>query len=157
MDRRPTVLVSACLLGVACRYDGRDNRCRRLDELAALAAPVPVCPEQLGGLPTPRTPAERLGGRVLTRDGRDVTGAFRRGADEVLRLTGFYGARFALLKSRSPSCGAGFIYDGSFSGRLTPGDGVAAAALRGAGVRVFTEEQIDQFIETLERERYDSV
>ena len=157
MAGRPAVLVSMCLLGIECRYDGRGNGCGRLRELMALAALVPACPEQLGGLPTPRTPSERVGDHVLTRDGADVTEAFRRGADQACRLAERFGARYALLKSRSPSCGAGTIYDGSFSGALTAGDGVTAAALRDRGVRLFTEEQIDELIEILERDTHDTV
>ena len=157
LGNRPPVLVSACLMGLECRYDGRDNRCARIDALASRAALVPVCPEQLGGLPTPRTPAERLGARVLTRDGRDVTDAFRRGAEQALRLKEMLGARYALLKARSPSCGARGVYDGSFSGRVIPGEGVAAEALRRAGVRTFTEDEIDELIEILERESHDSI
>ena len=157
MTRRPAVLVSMCLLGIECRYDGRANGCGQLEALMALAELVPVCPEQLGGLPTPRTPSERLGSRVLTRDGADVTAAFRRGAAQVCRLTERFGARYALLKARSPSCGVGTIYDGSFSGALTAGDGVTAAALRLRGVQLFTEKQIDILIETLERDTHDTV
>lgn len=157
VDNRPVALVSACLLGAACRYDGGSNPCPRLAAVAALAQLVPVCPEQLGGLPTPRAPAERVDGRVLTRDGADVTAAFHRGAEQARRLADFFGARYALLKARSPSCGAGAVYDGSFSGRLVPGDGVAARLLREAGLRVFTEEQLDPFIEALEREKHDTL
>ncbi len=98
-----------------------------------------MCPEQLGGLCTPRPPAERTGSRVLTKDGEDLTAAFSRGAEETLRLAALFGCRLAILKSNSPSCGCGQIYDGSYSGRLVPGDGVTAARLTQNGVAVLTE------------------
>ena len=110
---------------------------------------IPVCPEQLGGLPTPRTPSERVGEKVLARDGTDVTCAFARGAMEALRLARLTGARLALLKARSPSCGSGEIYDGSFTGRTVPGNGVAAQALVDAGIEVCDEGQIDRLLSKL--------
>lgn len=144
------VLVSACLLGVRCRYDGKSVPCdallQRLDKLDA----VPVCPEILGGLPTPRTPSERQGDRVTAKDGRDVTAQYRRGAEEALRLAQLFGCRYALLKERSPSCGCGKIYDGSFTGTLTDGDGTAAALLCANGIQVFGETRLEQLLERLE-------
>ena len=151
---KPRVLVSLCLLGAACRYDGRGNGVD-LSELMARCELIPVCPEQLGGLPTPRTPAERRGDRVLTRDGRDVTGAFARGAEQAALLAGRYGIRAALLKARSPSCGSGRIYDGTFTGTLVPGAGVTARVLMDMGIRVFDEERIDELIQALDAERTD--
>lgn len=135
------LLVSACLLGRPCRYDGR--ACP-LDEasLAALRARyrlIPVCPEQLGGLPTPRPPAELKDGRALTAAGEDVTAAFLRGAEACLRLAREQGARRALLKERSPSCGCAEIYDGTHSGRLVRGRGLSAARLAAAGVELYGE------------------
>ncbi|MDE7260695.1 MAG: DUF523 domain-containing protein, partial [Oscillospiraceae bacterium] len=97
---------------------------------------VPICPEQMGGLPTPRTPSERVGDRVLTQDGADVTDAFRLGAERALETARAHGVKRAVLQERSPSCGCGMIYDGAFSGTLVPGDGVTAAALRENGVTV---------------------
>ena len=149
MGERPRVLVSACLLGVACRYDGKGQAIPRLNELLAACEVIPVCPEQLGGLPTPRTPSERVGEKVLARDGTDVTCAFARGATEALRLARLTGARLALLKARSPSCGSGEIYDGSFTGRTVPGNGVAAQALVDAGIEIFNEGQIDPLLSKL--------
>ncbi|HIX13801.1 MAG TPA: DUF523 domain-containing protein [Candidatus Anaerofilum faecale] len=143
------ILVSACLLGVRCRYDGRSVPCeallQRLGELEA----VPVCPEILGGLPTPRTPAERQDGRVVAKDGRDVTAQYRRGAGETLRLARLFGCRYALLKERSPSCGCGAIYDGSFTGTLTGGDGTAAELLCANGVQVFGETRLEELLARL--------
>lgn len=148
-----SALVSACLLGVRCRFDG--EACPSGEVLRALEGGgegsgrcrlVPVCPEILGGLPTPRARAEIRGGdgedvlegkaRVICADGRDVTRAFLRGAEETLRLARLYGAEEAWLKARSPSCGVHHVYDGSFSGRLRCGRGVTAALLGRAGLRL---------------------
>lgn len=119
-----------------------------LDALPRLRL-VPVCPEILGGLPTPRTPSERQGERVVFKTGADVTAAYQKGAEEALRLARLFGCRKALLKERSPSCGRGQIYDGSFSGRLIPGDGVTARLLEQEGIAVFGESQLQQLLETL--------
>ena len=137
------LLISACLVGENCKYNGGNNALPS-ETLAALRSRfelVPVCPEQLGGLPTPRVPSERRGARVVNREGADVTEAFRRGAEQALRIAEQTGCRRALLKSNSPSCGSGSIYDGSFSGRLTAGDGVAAALLKHSGIEVFGSVQ----------------
>ena len=137
------ILVSACLLGAACKYSGGDNLCPQVAAMAQDHALVPVCPEQLGGLPTPRTPAERQGDRVVTKDGRDVTDAYLRGAQEALKLAKLFGCDTAILKARSPSCGARAIYDGSFTGTVVPGDGVTAELLQASGIRVLTEAELD--------------
>ena len=141
---RTRCLVSACLLGLPCRYDGAGKPCGAVTSLAEKGAYlVPVCPEQLGGLPTPRTPAERqTDGTVRTADGHDVTENYLRGARMALRLARLLDCRTAILKARSPSCGCGRIYDGSFSGRLTAGWGCAAELLKEAGLRVMTEEDL---------------
>lgn len=138
-DSKP-ILISACLLGVPCRYDGTSTADKRILSLAEMHHLVPVCPEQLGGLPTPRPPAERHDTRVLTRDERDVTAAFARGAEETLRLAKLFSCRIAILKSNSPSCGSGQIYDGCFCGRLIPGDGMTAALLKAEGLTVLSEK-----------------
>ena len=138
MDR-PRMLISACLLGVKCRYDGGGQALPELTALMARYELIPVCPEQLGGLPTPRTPSERRDGRVVARDGTDVTDAFRRGAEQACRIARLYGARLALLKARSPSCGHREIYDGSFTGRRIPGSGVTAEALAAMGLSLYDE------------------
>ena len=109
-------------------------------ELVLEGRAVPVCPETLGGLPTPRTPAEIREGRVIMRDGRDVSEAFARGAAEALRRALAEGCDAAILKARSPSCGAGMVYDGTFTGRRVPGEGVFARMVREAGLPVETEE-----------------
>ena len=136
------ILVSACLLGVCCRYDGGGKECPALRQLMPTHQLIPVCPEQLGGLPTPRPPAEIRGERVMNAAGEDVTAAFVRGAKETLRLAGLYGAQTAILKARSPSCGAGQVYDGSFSGALRGGNGITAALLIEHGIRVLGESEL---------------
>ena len=140
------VLVSACLLGVGCRYDGQSKAYPLLDELCRRHEAVPVCPEIMGGLPTPRVPAERQGQRVVTKNGVDVTAQYRRGAEEVLRLARKLGCTVAVLKERSPSCGSGRVYDGTFTGTLTEGFGVAAEVLRAAGIRVLGESELATFL-----------
>lgn len=135
-------LISACLLGCACRYDGRSKPHPLAQELARRGLAIPVCPEQLGGLPTPRTPAERRGECVVTADGRDVTAEYRRGAEEALRLAELYGCAAAVLKERSPSCGCGRIYDGTFTGTVVPGDGVTTGYLKAHGITVYTEADL---------------
>ena len=135
------ILISACLLGVCCRYDGASKPHPLAAALAERHTLVPVCPEQLGGLPTPRPPAERRDGRVVTQSG-DVTEQYRRGAEETLELCKLFGCEVAVLKERSPSCGHGQVYDGTFSGALTAGDGVTAELLTTNGIPVYGESQI---------------
>ena len=138
-----TILVSACLLGCPCRYDGTAKADPRVLALMERHTLIPVCPEQLGGLPTPRLPSERREGGVFDRGGKNVTPQYRQGAEEVLRLARLYGCTHAVLKERSPSCGSGQIYDGSFSHVLVPGSGVAAALLAQNGITVLGESQAD--------------
>ena len=111
---------------------------------------VPVCPEQLGGLPTPREPAERTEGGVVTKTGADVSAQFQRGAEQALHLARIFGCKKAVLKERSPSCGAGEIYDGSFTGARVPGDGVTAQLLKANGIAVFGESEIETLLEQLD-------
>ena len=139
------ILISACLLGVCCRYDGASKAHPLAASLAERHTLVPVCPEQLGGLPTPRPPAERRGDRVVTQSG-DVTEQYRRGAEETLKLCKLFGCEAAVLKERSPSCGHGQIYDGTFSGTLTAGDGVTAELLAAHGIPVYGESQIEELL-----------
>lgn len=144
------VLVSACLLGVPCRYDGGSKPCAQVLALAEEHQMIPFCPEVYGGLPTPRPPAERVGERVLTQAGADVTQAYNRGAQAALDLFRRTGCQAALLKARSPSCGAGAIYDGSFQGRLIPGDGVTAALLKAQGIPIASEENLSSLFAHLD-------
>ena len=136
------LLVSACLLGLPCRYDGRSKPHAAVLALAQEHELIPVCPECYGGLPTPRVPAECRDGGVFTEDGRDVTAQYRRGAEAALQLAQLLGIDTAILKERSPACGHGEIYDGSFTHRLVPGDGVAAALLMAHGLRVLGESEL---------------
>ena len=132
------IIVSACLAGYRCRYDGKLTPDSEIVDLVKSGKALPVCPEMLGGLPCPRVPSERTadGERVVTKEGTDVTEAFRRGADETLRLAQLYGCTRAILKARSPSCGKGTVYDGTFSGTLREGDGVTAELLMKHGITV---------------------
>ena len=136
------VLISTCLLGVACKYSGGDNARPAL--VAALQAAghelVPICPEVYGGFPTPRTPAERIGSRVVTAAGADVTAQYHKGAEIALQLARLTDCRVAVLKANSPSCGHGTVYDGTFSGKKIPGSGVAAELLEQNGIAVYTDE-----------------
>ena len=136
------LLISACLLGIPCRYDGASKPQPWVEKLAKRHELVPVCPEQLGGLPTPRHPSERQGERVVMDTGADVTEAYRRGAEAALRLCRLLNCEAAILKERSPSCGCGTIYDGTFTGTLTAGDGVAAELLLQNGIPVLGESQV---------------
>ena len=139
------VLISACLLGFECKYCGGSNKLpeRQLAALRERFRLIPVCPESAGGLPTPRDPSERLGDKVVSNQGRDVTAQYQKGAETALRLARRYGCKAALLKEKSPSCGSGQIYDGSFTGKLIPGDGVAAEELKKEGLIVFGESDTE--------------
>ena len=141
------ILISACLLGISCRYDGDSKPHPLAEELARRHQLVPVCPEQLGGLPTPRPPAERRGDRVITRAGGDVTAQYRRGAEATWKLCRLLDCQAAVLKERSPSCGSGEIYDGTFTGTRISGDGVTAETLRAQGIRIVGESRIGDLLE----------
>lgn len=147
------VIVSTCLFGIPCRYDGKSVvNDALIQKISAVCHPIPFCPEVYGGLTTPRDPAERIGKKVVSNQGRDVTKEYMRGAEECLRLAKMMGCEFALLKSRSPSCGKDTIYDGTFSGKLTKGDGVTAELLMKNGIRVFDSDHVDKFLKTLSQE-----
>ena len=139
MAKKAALLVSACLLGERCRYDGRASESPAVQALGKRFELVPVCPEVLGGLTTPRLPAERRELHVVRSDGADVSAAFRLGAERTLAVARERNVAAAILKSRSPSCGVGRIYDGTFSGRLRDGDGITAEWLRCAGIPLFDE------------------
>ena len=140
------VLVSACLLGEPCRYDGKAMPCEAVIEVSARREFVPVCPEVLGGLPTPRSPAEiQANGRVVDVAGADKTAAFEAGAREALRIARERGCKQAILKENSPSCGVNAVYDGTFSGNLVPGQGKTAALLAEAGIEAFSEIDIREW------------
>ena len=135
------LLISACLLGEPCRYDGKSKPlpAEQLQFLHERYELYPVCPESDGGLPTPRIPSERRGGRVVNRAGEDVSAQYARGAALALKQCREHDCRKALLKERSPSCGCGAIYDGSFTATLIPGDGVTAELLKAEGIEVIGE------------------
>lgn len=137
-----TYLVSACLLGIDCKYSGGNNRCPRVLALMERARLIPVCPEQMGGLPTPRPAAECQGEHVVNREGRDVTREFQQGAEAALTLSRLFHCNGAILKARSPSCGVGEIYDGTFTGTVVPGEGVTARLLRKTGLPLYTEDSL---------------
>lgn len=139
------LLISACLLGNACKYSGGSNKLpdETIERLRSNYRLVPVCPELAGGLPVPRDPSERTGERVVSRHGRDVTAEYEKGAETAVRLAEMFGCKTALLKENSPSCGSGTIYDGSFSGVLIPGDGVTAQKLKALGINVYGESSPD--------------
>ena len=138
------LLVSSCLLGTPCRYDGRSKADARVRALAGRYELISVCPEQLGGLPTPRVPSERSGERVITADGRDATAEYRRGAEAALALCLQHGCAAAVLKEKSPSCGVGEIYDGTFSRRLIALSGVTAELLKAHGIAVYSENDLEK-------------
>ena len=156
---RAPLLVSACLVGLCTRLDGKARSFPNVCALGSRFCLVPVCPEQLGGAPTPRPPAEIRDGagdevldgraRVMTEDGRDVTALYVRGAMEVLAVARLTDATVAVLKARSPSCGVGTTYDGTFTHRLRPGSGVAAALLAREGLALHTEEDCGALLEGL--------
>lgn len=142
------LLISACFLGSRCKYNGGHNALPA-ETLAALRrryALVPVCPETAGGLPIPREPSERLAGYVLSRSGADVSAAYEKGAALADKLAGRFGCTKALLKERSPSCGTGTIYDGSFTHRVIPGDGTAAEKLRERGLSLYGESEVEKLL-----------
>lgn len=136
------IMVSACLAGLHCRYDGGEQSNEAVLRLMAEGKAIPVCPEQLGGLSTPRLPCEIVNRRVIRQDGVDVTAEFERGARDALSLARLAGAREAILKARSPSCGAGMIYNGTFSHTVVPGDGFFASLCRAEGISLKTEEDL---------------
>ncbi len=149
-------IVSACLLGIHTRYDAGGFCNDSLLKLAAEGRVIPVCPEQLGGCPTPRTPCEIIGGdggdvldgncRVVSSKGEDMTSQYLKGAEETMKIAKACGAKRAILKARSPSCGFGSIYDGTFCGNMIRGNGVTAELLRRNGIEVSSEEQASEVL-----------
>ncbi|TAH61230.1 MAG: DUF523 domain-containing protein [Gottschalkiaceae bacterium] len=150
------ILISACLLGINCRYDGKSNKVSALSSIMDKYNLIPVCPEQLGGMTTPRFPSEIIGGkasdviegkaRVINNQGQDVTYHFIKGAEEALNIAKIFNCKSAILKSKSPSCGYGAIYDGTFNGKLTNGNGICTETLINNGIKVYSEKDIIYFI-----------
>ncbi|MDZ7821802.1 MAG: DUF523 domain-containing protein [Candidatus Marinimicrobia bacterium] len=140
-----SLLISACLAGIPCRYDGRDNRipAPERDILKSCFILIPVCPEQLGGLSTPRIPSEiQPGGGIVSAEGKDVSTAFRRGAEAALRIAKLSGCRFACMKEYSPSCGKYRVYDGSFLNITVSGKGITVKVFEKNGIKVYNEKEI---------------
>jgi uncharacterized protein YbbK (DUF523 family) len=135
-------LCSACLLGIKCRYDGHSKPNKKIIDLAKKEILIPVCPEQIGGLTTPREPAEQRENKVITKSGKDVTKNFTSGAKDVLNIAKLFRIKKAILKQKSPSCGSGQIYDGTFSGKIIGDDGVTTALLKRNGIKVISEEDL---------------
>lgn len=138
------ILVSACLLGCSCRYDGQSKPSEKVLALAKDNVLIPVCPEQMGGLTTPRIPSERQQGKdlILAKDGTDVTNNYKRGVEMALKIARLNDVDYAILKSGSPSCGKGLIYDGTFSGNKIPGNGITTETLLREGFRVISDEEL---------------
>ena len=141
---KKNILVSACLLGTACRYDGKSKPCERVIALSNTYNLIPICPEVMGGLPTPRVPSEICGDRVMMKDGRDVTENYNRGAKQALEIARENACMVAILKEKSPSCGSGLIHNGLFDGGLVTGDGITTRLLKKEGIRVLGESEITE-------------
>ncbi|NLY21033.1 MAG: DUF523 domain-containing protein [Tissierellia bacterium] len=146
------ILVSACLLGINCRYDGKDNKVEEILSILEKHNIIPICPEQLGGLTTPREPSEIVNGKVMSKSGVDVNEEFEKGAEEALKLSKMFNSSIAILKARSPSCGSIQVYDGNFNGSLIDGEGVTARLFRENGIEIFDEEHLDELRILLEKE-----
>lgn len=140
------VLISACLIGDNCKYDGGNNLNPQVEALLEKYELIPFCPEQEGGLDTPRNPSEQKGDLVFMDNGKDVTYEFNKGAKKALMLCLFLNIKMAILKERSPSCGTHQIYDGSFSGAKIDGMGVTAKLLKENGIKVYSEDEIDKLL-----------
>ncbi len=143
MQNTKKILISACLAGVNCKYDGTNNANPKIIELINSGNAILVCPEQLGGLSTPRTPSERANTKVLSQNGKDVTQEFQKGAEETLKIAQRFHIKKAILKSKSPSCGSNYIYDGTFSHTLTNRDGVTAELLKANGIEVISSDELN--------------
>lgn len=134
--QKEKILVSACLLGINCKYDGGNNYSKEVEDFLKNYEAIPICPEVMGGLSTPRVGAEQQGDKVFTREGKDVTAQFVKGAEQCLLLAKKFNIKKAVLKARSPSCGSGKIYDGTFTHTIVDGDGVTAKLLKENGVEI---------------------
>lgn len=139
------ILVSACILGIYCRYDGSEIKNTNIEAMLKKHNLIPVCPEQLGGLKTPREPSEIKAGKVFSKSGADVTANYIKGAQEALKIAKMFNCEAAILKDRSPSCGANRIYDGTFSGKLIDGNGITAELLKNNGITVIPESEAATF------------
>lgn len=138
------ILVSACLLGENCKYNGGNNENKEILELAKEHTLIPICPECFAGLPIPRVPSEIKNGRVYSKNGEDLTDEFNDGAEKALYIAEESGCQIAILKERSPSCGFGKIYDGSFTGNIINGNGITAQLLYEHGITILGESSADK-------------
>ena len=136
------IIVSACLAGVECRYNGQQYSIPEVVEMVKKGQAIPLCPEILGGLEIPRPKVEQRGGRILAENGQDLTQQYEAGGEKALQIAKLVNCKKAILKSKSPTCGCGMIYDGTFSGELIHGDGIFCALLKKAGIPVYTENEI---------------
>ena len=141
------IVVSACLLGTPCRYDGLSKPCNEVIALSEKYQLIPVCPEVMGGLTTPRIPAEIIDNRVIRKDGFDVTDNYKKGAEAALKIANENGCKLAILKAKSPSCGCGLIYDGTFQGRLKTGNGITAELFLKNNIKVINESELNKLNE----------
>lgn len=150
MCKKERLIISGCLLGLCCRFDGRSKPLSKslLDRLQEKFQLIPACPEQLGGLATPREPSEKCGDRFRSRSGKDVTDQYQKGAQETLKLAQCFGCQRALMKEKSPSCGFGQIYDGTFTGTLISGSGAAAELLFKNDIAVYGESRMEELLTT---------
>ena len=143
------VLISACLVGENCKYDGKNNYTKDVEKLFTLCDLVLICPEQFGGLSTPRIPCEIKNGRAINKKGNDVTSKYKSGASLSLYIAKQNNVKYAILKERSPSCGVKQIYDGSFTSNVIKGKGVTCSLLEENGIQVFNEKEIDKLVAIL--------
>lgn len=143
------IIISKCLLGSNCRYDGKSHTYKKIEKLKSGNVIIPICPEQMGNLPTPRNPSEIVEDKVIMKGGRDVTNEFELGAKASLFIAKTCAADFAVLKSLSPSCGKGEVYSGTFSKTKVNGNGITAKLLMDNGIEVYTENEIDKILEKI--------
>ena len=137
------ILVSACLLGINCKYSGGNNQNEKVLEYIKDKEVIPVCPEIMGGLSTPRPPSEIINDKVMNNLNQDVTQQYKKGAEETLKLAKLFNVKKALLKAKSPSCGKSYIYDGTFSSTLIEGNGITTKLLIENGIEVITEKDLE--------------
>lgn len=146
-EEKPYILVSACLLGAPTRYDGKSKKYPGIEELTKYFNVIPVCPESDGGLEIPRPPSEIRGERVVSKTGKDVTEAYNKGAEGALSVAQRFHVKFCILKERSPSCGANWIHDGSFTDKVVPGEGITTRLLRRNGFDVYPEDMLEKILD----------
>lgn len=146
MEEKERILISACLVGDNCRYDGKNSLSHKISALLEKYELVPFCPECEGGLKTPRAPSERIGDKVITKDGRNVTKQYEKGAELAWNICFYLKIKVAILKENSPSCGVHKIHDGSFSNKLIDGVGTTTELLKEKGINVISEDEIDTLL-----------